>query len=220
MARLRIKEEAKAQGLTLEKLAERVGIDQGHFSRQARGTRPIKIEQLAAVARELKRPISALIEEDTGVTGAPPRAGLVKADVVGFVQAGNWREADTLDAVLEEIYIPPDPRLRSTPVAFKVLGDSYDEFVKEGGYVIGFLYGESVGELRRGMTVVAERVRAGGHLIERTLKMVRPTKKGFELAPRSSNKAHKPIRLPSHDDEVLTRVYAVVTTFVQPAEWS
>ena len=71
MARLRIKEEAKAAGLTLEQLAERLGIDQGHFTRQVSRKRPIKFDQMEAIAKELERPVTALIEEkDAGGLGS------------------------------------------------------------------------------------------------------------------------------------------------------
>lgn len=223
MATLRIKEAAKSHGLTLDKLAEKLGLSQSYFSRLVGGQRDLKFKHLEGVAKELDQSIGSLIVEDRVTPSATPsggRGGLTLVNVVGYVQAGNWREADTLDAMLEELFIPPDPRWTKPPVAFRVLGDSYDQHVREGGYVIALRYSESPVELKKGMTVVAERSRYDGQMIERTLKMVFPLKNGtYELRPCSSNKAHKAIRFPSSENETHTTVYAVVTTFVQPAAW-
>jgi transcriptional regulator with XRE-family HTH domain len=107
MARLRIKEEAKAAGITLEELAERVGIDQGHFTRQVSGKRPIKFGQMEAVARELQRPVTALIEEKDENSAS----GL----------SGNSSEVDAFCAVLKAQ--PPALQKRALRVILALIED-------------------------------------------------------------------------------------------------
>lgn len=224
MPRHRIKEEAKAQGITLEKIAENIGISQSYFSRLVSGGRSIRLKHIEDAAKVLGVPVASLLVDEritSSTTSNATKDRLINIPVVGYIQAGNWGESGVMDAALEELHIPVDPRWgKAQPVAFKVLGDSYDEFVKEGGYVIALQHSDMPVELKKGMHVIAERSRYDGQLVERTLKMVFPLRNGsYELKPRSSNKKHKTIRFPSSEKETLVTVFAVVTTFVQPAYW-
>ncbi len=147
--------------------------------------------------------------------------GVRIAPVVGKVEAGSWVHVDDAqDGTSETIAVIPDPRFaRSNCQAFKVAGDSFDEYVKDGGFVVAVPWQEAHMLPRDGLPVVVEQVRDGGFR-QRTLKEIRLRNGTVTLVPRSTNANHKPVVLSDADQtggDIETHIVALVITFIQPA---
>lgn len=146
------------------------------------------------------------------------------APVIGKVQAGVWADVEYLEDVpVAVLPVVRDSRFPSRPhVVYEVVGDSYDKYVREGGYVVAIPWAD-VGYLDPavGMTVVAEQLRDGdGSLVQRTLKRVEGRPGNWRLMPQSTNPAHKPIPLTGDpNDHRSVRIAALVVQFINPAEW-
>ncbi|MCW2309692.1 hypothetical protein [Rhodobium gokarnense] len=156
--------------------------------------------------------------------GAPYSGkGVILAPIVGKAEATSWIHVDDIqDDILGTIPVVPDPRFdRADYVAYQVVGDSFDEFVRDGGYVVAVPWAKTGMSPRSGLPVVVEQFRNGGSFRERTLKEISIRNGRIMLAPRSSNPRHKPIDIgpinASPNDEVEVQIAALVITFVQPA---
>lgn len=137
--------------------------------------------------------------------------------VVGVAQAGTWIDAhDVMQEPLGHISTVRDERFPGLEhISYRVQGDSFDQFVRDGGHVICVRWAETGLELKAGMTVVAEQSRDGG-LIQRTIKTVEGGPGNWRLAPRSSNPRHKPLVFKEGDH---VEVVALVVQFISPAAW-
>lgn len=145
---------------------------------------------------------------------------IVGLEVVSAVQAGNWFEVTTLDETDEPEILPVarDARFpRARQYALKVRGDSMDQEYPDGTYVTCVDFWDSGVPLRPGLIVHVERQRAGGQLVEITVKAIEHAEGKLWLAPRSSNP--KWTRVPVDSDktvEVIVR--GIVTGGWRPAE--
>jgi transcriptional regulator with XRE-family HTH domain len=114
------------------------------------------------------------------------------------VAAGLWAEVDDLqDAPIGISPMIPDERFAyDEQWAELVVGDSFDKEYPEGTIVhVRNAFGLDP-LASNGKVVVVERRRAGGFLIERTLKQIAVTKGKVELWPRSNNpKWSAPVKL-------------------------
>lgn len=149
----------------------------------------------------------------------PHSESIQVAPIVGKVEAGSWEDIDeTQDAVSGTIAVIPDPRFaRSNCLAYKVAGDSFDTFVKDGGYVVTVPWDKANMLPRDGLPVVVEQTRDGFR--QRTLKEIRVKGDTVTLLPRSTNPNHKPLALAgaAQNRDAETRIVALVITFIQPA---
>jgi SOS-response transcriptional repressor LexA len=133
--------------------------------------------------------------------------------VLGAIQAGHWLETTFLDQDGEPEMLPVarDSRFpRARQYALRIVGDSMDLDYPDGSYVTCVDFAESGLAVGPGLTVHVERHRAGGQLVEITLKLVTAERGTLYLTPRSSNPAHQPFALKSlGPDDV--RIRGVVT---------
>lgn len=176
-----VKEAMRAQGVSQETLASRAGMT--HKSAIAKifnGTRSVKLSEAARIYDVLQlNPISS-----TGVQTVP---------IIGFASAGNWREA--VEMPIGRMVIPnrvAGPRA----FAIQVKGDSIDQLVADGGWVV---------------VDPDDKALAGGkvYLIqngeyETTVKRYQRTPARFE--PVSSNADHQSFLASDCDFVVLGRV--------------
>lgn len=206
--RLRIARET-AGFKTAAAAAASMGMNAATYSNNENGGRGISADAAVRYASKFKVSLRWLLTgqgEMRGGDDAPPvrqtDAGQMRAaPVVGYVQAWFWQEVDeNQDVILERIPVIEDPRFkRAEYVAYKVRGDSFDEFVKDGGYVIAVPWSKTFMDARDGLPVVVEQVRDGGALRQRTLKEISVENGETLLIPRSTNPNHKPIALTAKD---------------------
>lgn len=130
--------------------------------------------------------------------------------LLGNIQAGAWVEAAEASegAGVEMVQVVRDPRFpHARQYALRVVGDSMDLEYPDGSVVTCVSFGDSGLALAEGMIVHVERHRAGGQLVEITLKQVQRRNGQIILAPRSSNPKHQALTLDSKDgdNEVVCR---------------
>lgn len=140
--------------------------------------------------------------------------------VVSDVQAGNWLEVTTLDdpAEPEILPAPRDPRFpRAAQYALRVRGDSMDQEYPDGTYVTCVDFWDAGVPLRDGLIVHVQRTRAGGQLVEVTVKAIERAEGKFWLAPRSSNPKWE--RVPVDSDKTFeVKVRGIVTGGWKPTK--
>jgi len=174
----------------------------------------IKADDLALILEKLEKPPQKTPEpsDEIPITGLP---------VVSDVQAGNWLEVTTLDDDPSEHEIlpaPRDPRFpKAMQYALRVRGDSMDQEFPDGSYVTCVDFWDAGVPLRDGLFVHVQRMRAGGQLVEITVKAIEKAEGKFWLAPRSSNP--KWTRVPVDGDKTFeVKVRGIVTGGWKPTE--
>lgn len=141
--------------------------------------------------------------------------------VLGKIQAGLWLDTSVFDPDAEQRSVAAmrDPRYpHARHYCLEVAGDSVDQVYPEGTIVVCIDFAESGLALKTGQMAHVERRRAGGQMIEITLKEVRLDKGHIILVPRSSNPAYKPLKLNESEeesDEVIVR--GIVVSGITPA---
>lgn len=139
---------------------------------------------------------------------APAEMEVSGLPVHGAIQAGHWLETTFLDPEGEPELLPVarDARFpRARQYALYVVGDSMDLDYPDGSYVTCVDFAESGLAIVDGLTVHVERHRAGGQLVEITLKRVVAKNGTFSLIPRSSNPIHQPITFTGNDTDIVIR---------------
>lgn len=151
---------------------------------------------------------------------APDETPITGLQVVSDVQAGNWLEVTTLDDPSEPEMLPAprDPRFpRAAQYALRVRGDSMDMEFPDGTYVTCVDFWDSGVPLRDGLVVHVQRTRAGGQLVEVTVKVFERAEGKFWLAPRSSNPKWE--RVPVDSDKTFeVKVRGIVTGSWRPTQ--
>lgn len=171
----------------------------------------IKADDMAAILDKLakiQQPKPAELQPVTGL------------EVVSEVQAGNWLEVTTLDEHIERPIIPVarDARFpRARQYALRVRGDSMDQEYPDGSYVTCVDFWDSGVPMRPGLVVHVERQRAGGQLLEITVKVIESAEGKLWLAPRSSNPKWQRAPVES-DPEVEVVIKGIVTGGWRPTE--
>lgn len=194
-----------AAGTNPAALASEIGRDKDYIRDfLVHRKRSIKADDLAAILDKLaKLQVPEKADE-------VPIAGL---QVVSDVQAGSWLEVTTLDEPSEPEILPAprDPRFpRAAQYALRVRGDSMDLEYPDGTYVTCVDYWDSGVPLRDGLIVHVQRTRAGGQLVEVTVKAIEKVDGKFWLAPRSSNPKWE--RIPVDSDKTFeVKVRGIVT---------
>lgn len=166
-------------GLTLEKLAERVGTSKGYLSDMEAGKRRYNQDWVELLAKELG------LEPVTIFTGPmpPPSRGI---PVVGYVGAGG--DGDFADDYMQGEAIDwIEPDLPEGRIALRVRGDSMEPLAHEGEVVI---FGPQIHPDRMVDKRVMARLRDGGKLF----KVLGPKDlKTNRYALYSLNSAYAPI---------------------------
>ena len=200
------------------RLAKRPPMSQSDVARAA-GCSPQTVQQLEdgkilsskylpAIAAAVDVSFSWLV--DLKIPSIPDKVNVAIAPVRGIVAGGLWQE-DTYTQIEDKTLVPASPKpqySRRTQVAYRVVGDSMDEVVKDGEYVICI----ENKILRDGDIVVVERHRAGE--LERTIKEYREGAGGPELWPRSSNPDYQePIRIDAPEDGTTVEIVGFVVGY-------
>jgi len=150
----------------------------------------LKLEDAQKIANKLGKPLSSLT---AGRTDDLSSQGM---EVIGKVAAGLYRDitVENQDPERPRITFARDMRFPyAQQYALEVEGDSMNEFVSDGSYVICVNLAESGIRLSSGMVVHVEKSVMGGQYIETTLKEVRREPRDtIMLIPRSTNPSHKP----------------------------
>ena len=135
--------------------------------------------------------------------------------VIGAVEAGAYRETVLYPEATEEVNIPHDyeafPDLKR--YLLDVRGDSFNVEAPPGSYAVCVSFAETGLEVQAGLVVVAERTRFGGQLREATLKEIVIVNGTFELHPKSSNPAHKPIKMDGNTESDTVEITSLVLGF-------
>lgn len=137
---------------------------------------------------------------------APSTVQIGNLPIKGEVRAGAWLEIDEQwDGYDGTIPAVADPRYNAPQYALKVVGDSMNLVFPEGQYVICASLAEMGRDAQNGDLVIVERHRGG--LIEATVKLFDTSGNEPVLRPRSTNKAHRPLRInhqPAETDVFIT----------------
>lgn len=210
----RVRAAREALGLSQSELARRVGVTPQAVQAIEAGT--------VKTSRHIHRIAHVLQKPPHWLAGEAPYAltsGLVsgEAPVRGIVAAGLWQVESSFPDDQASIPASPDPRYaRMSQVAFRVVGNSMDNIVRDGEYVICLDYAQHPVALRSGDVVVAERKRGGE--VERTVKRVQMGASGPELWPDSTSPAHtKPLILNATEMDTTVEVVGLVIGYFRPA---
>lgn len=138
---------------------------------------------------------------------------VVGLEVVSDVRAGNWLEVTIQDEEEHErIPVARDPRFpRARQYALRVRGDSMDLEYPEGCYVTCVDFWDAGIEMKPGLHVHVERQRAGGQLVEITIKEIQLVEGETVLAPKSSNPKWKPIPVNDDAEDATVSIKGIVT---------
>lgn len=230
----RIQMRLDALGINATQAATRAGLHKGYITelmnpnrmspdgKKIRETSP-RISTLQKIANALDCDVEYLTGRQAVVKGVF-KSPLYSAPVVGEVRAGHWFESEYLGAaiddespvpVLDEPLFPADDQ-----VAFKVVGDSINEYCPDGGYAVAVPLEKCRIDIRGGLFVIAERERGG--LYETTIKQLDQMNGSWRLLPRSTakdsdgNPLYRPIIFPSISEDEEVRIVAVVIRFIGP----
>lgn len=197
----------KERKLSLETLAEMVGLSTSQVSRFETGKREPRITEMEKIAVALGCQIDELMPAGVGaevsdgfVTTPPLQKGLLPIPLVGRTAAGVFREVvEFEEAEPEYVFEPEDedfPQARR--FALTVEGDSMnaaDPPIPDGARVICVDFEQTGQPYLDGMIVVLQRTREGGHLREWSVKEIELHEDEVWFCPRSNNPKHKPIKV-------------------------
>jgi len=206
MAMPELKRRRKARKLSLEKLAAMVGLSISQVQRFETGEREPRKIDLENLAHVLECSVSDLMGAEPAPV-APVYESLLPIPVAGRTAAGVFREVVEFDdAEPEYVFEPEDedfPKARR--FALTVEGDSMnsaDPPIPDGSRVICVDFEQTGQPFLDGMIVVLQRTREGGHLREWSVKEVELHEDEVWFCPRSTNKKHKPIKVPNNPQTV------------------
>lgn len=201
MAMPELKRRRKAMKLSLETVAQRVGLSTSQIQRFETGEREPKKGDLERLAVVLECRIEDLVDESFQQPTAPaPMHGLLPVPVVGRTAAGIYREVvEFNDAEPDYVFEPEDEEFpKARRFALEVEGDSMnaaDPPIPDGARVICVDFEQTGQPFLEGMIVVLQRKREGGHLIEWSVKEIELHGDEVWFCPRSTNKKHRPIKI-------------------------
>ena len=204
MAMPELKRRRKALKLSLEKLSAMVGLSLSQIQRFETGEREPKKTDLENLAKALGCTVPELLEMEAPAV-SPVFGGLVPVPIAGRTAAGVFREVVEFDdSEPEYVFEPEDedfPKARR--FALTVEGDSMnaaDPPMPDGCRVVCVDFEQTGQPLSDGLIVVLQRTREGGHLREWSVKEVELHDDEFWFCPRSTNKKHRPIKVPISPD--------------------
>lgn len=118
-----IKDAMKAKGIKAVRLANELGLTPSQVSKSLHGDRRFTVQEMDIIRRLLDG-------RAVRVDGAVPTRLI---PIIGSVAAGNWREA--IEQPMGTMPMPEED-MPSDAVALRVVGDSMDKLVPDGGIVI------------------------------------------------------------------------------------
>jgi repressor LexA len=114
----RVRAAMKELKVTQKIMAERLGLNQSAVSNILKGSRQVKVHE------------ASLIYKTLGLTRQPD---IQLVPIIGLTSAGNWREAIQSPGGTVPM---PSGRASSRAFAVEVKGDSMDQLVQEGEFVV------------------------------------------------------------------------------------
>lgn len=208
----RLAEARKRAGYeTVADAARSLGVKYPTYAGHENGSAGIRHPVAERYARKFKVSLEWLLtgRGDMIAQGvAPAEMEVSGLPVLGTIQAGHWLETTFLDSDEDPELLPVarDARFpRARQYALYVVGDSMDLDYPDGSYVTCVDFAESGLAIVDGLTVHVERHRAGGQLVEITLKRVVAKNGSFSLMPRSTNPIHQPISFTGNDSDIVIR---------------
>lgn len=203
----------KAGYATAADAARAMGVKEPTYYSHENGTSGLRVPVAEKYARKFKVSLNWLLtgQGEISPNGLEPYeievAGL---PLLGTIQAGHWLE--TTDAIeganKEMVPVLRDPRFpHAKQYALRVVGDSMDLDYPDGSIVTCVDFADSGLALVDGMLLHVERQRAGGQLVEITLKAVERRRGSIYLVPHSSNPKHQAFSLngSDSDSEIIAR---------------
>lgn len=232
----RLNERMQELGWKKAELARRSGVPYDSINKYLRGDieqpRGDTLEKIAVAVGKSALWLREGIDSPTETTGTvsgpvPMPAGALP--FAGVARAGLWLPVDELYSQDESDHhappsIPRHPAYLHLPQhGYLIEGDSMNEAgMLDGMWAVATTYldyVDQVGELGNGNYVIVQRLRAGGHERELTVKEVQFSRKGMRLVPRSTNSVHKEFVIPlDHDadsDEETVSIIGVVLWVVK-----
>jgi SOS-response transcriptional repressor LexA len=219
----RVRERMDALGLNALQAAKRARLGESFVRDILRGrTRSPSADNLAKLAKALETTPEYLRNETAEANVGLQEVEVVGLPVVSSINAGSWLEVTILDDNPEPDLIPvaKNPRYsHAHQYALRIVGDSMDELYKDGSYVICADIWDMGIPLKDGLPVHVEMRRAGGQLVQITIKEIATLGGERVLIPRSSNPRWKPIPLEG-DDATEVIVKGVVIGSYNPTDFS
>lgn len=179
----------RAQGMTLQQVADRAGTTFGQVHKLEKSMRPLTMEWIERLAKALGVPESELMPN----AAAP--AAVRAIPVLGEIAAGNWREA--VQFAKAEVMVAGAP---VNAFALEPVGDSMNKLLPNGGYVV---IDPDDADLREGKVYAV--MNGEG---ETTLKRYRSNP--ARLEPCSTNPAHQAINLGRENFTIVGRAMSAV----------
>lgn len=208
----RLKAAREAAGFeSVADAARHIGVKYPTYAGHENGSAGFRADSADLYARKFKVSLDWLLTGRGSMSGRgviPAEIEVAGLPVAGVIQAGHWLETTFIDSDLEPEMLPVarDARFpRARQYALRVIGDSMDREYPDGSYVTCVDFAESGLAIMEGMTVHVERHRAGGQLVEVTLKVVVRRNGGWALEPRSSNPAWQPITFSGSEADIVIR---------------
>jgi SOS-response transcriptional repressor LexA len=185
--------------------ARALGVKEQTYYSHENGNSGLRPKVAEKYARKFKVSLEWLLTgrgEMSAVGAIPYEDEVAGLPLLGSIQAGHWIEAASVEgADLEMVPVVRDPRFpHAKQYALRVVGDSMDLDYPDGSIVTCVSFADSGLALAEGMIVHVERHRAGGQLVEMTLKSVERRRGRLYLVPHSTNPKHQAIPVEGEGD--------------------
>lgn len=208
-----LKKARKERGLTLQQVADAIGVTYPAVQQWEAGRTLPTTENLMKLQQLLNADlVEGMVFEVAPKNGSRSRLGKHAGESINVgrmyvrwvAEAGNWREHEQFfDEGEAESFIVPQIRndgLRR--FLTRIAGDSMDKArLFDGDYVVTIDWNDIDRPANDGEIVVVQQTRDGGHTIETTVKQIRVHRDRYELHPRSTNPRHKTIVVKHGDGE-------------------
>jgi len=199
--------------------ARALGVKLSTYFSHENGSIGLRAEVASKYARKFKVSMDWLIDGKGAMNGVgtiPYEIEIAGLPLLGSIQAGHWVEVGFAQDEAERPMVPfaRDPRYpHAKQYALKVVGDSMDLDYPDGSIVTCVNFadsGLSLGDALIGQILHVERQRAGGQLVEMTLKALEKRKGKLYLAPHSSVATYQPFPINDKTAETETIVRGIV----------
>lgn len=185
--------------------ARALGVKPSTYFSHENGSIGLRAVVAEKYARKFRVSLDWLLSNRGPMTGNGAEAYTIDTPglpLLGYIQAGHWVEPSASEgADIEMVPIVRDPRFpHAKQYALRVVGDSLDLDYPDGSIVTCVDFADSGLEIGEGQIVHVERYRAGGQLVELTLKVVELRKGKIWLAPHSSNPTWRAFQITGDED--------------------
>jgi SOS-response transcriptional repressor LexA len=199
--------------------AEALGISYPTYATHENGTRTPKARDLYLYAKRFKVAQSWLLDGKDGSTASDhPVTPVQQIRVEGVSQAGMFRDISLIEDDEHErktIPAPVNPKYaHAHQYALLVAGDSMNNKFQDGSYVTCAEWAGLGKELKHGMILHVERVKAGS-MIETTIKTYIERDGKRWLEPDSTNSKHLPIEVNGSLDTEIHIKGAVIGSYTE-----